>query len=218
MPAAPGHLVHSNRRNPRQVRLPSAHGTRSTLIPHVGHATRRIAYTKYTRMPQKGMNSNRRDPSRSYPARLAPHPEQTARLFLRGSTVMFNTNCSFSWVNSMSVYTNPWCFWTRLSILLTCIPAPSWLTTVRQKQSINQIRSRDASTKSTHKAILWSLELRRFGVGPHPKRAGDEPAEWKGLPWALPRQAEGLLPPNPPTNQSREPRIKVRATRRSSHG
>jgi hypothetical protein len=59
------------------------------------------------------------------------------------------------------------------------------------------------------KAILLSLELRRFGVGPHPKRAGDEPAEWKGLPWALPRQAEVFIPSNPPTNQSREPELKV---------
>jgi hypothetical protein len=35
-----------------------------------------------------------------------------------------------------------------------------------------------------------SLELRRFGVGPHPNRAGDETAEWKGRTLALQRQAE----------------------------
>ena len=37
-------------------------------------------------------------------------PEQTARPFLRGSRVMCKTNCSFSSVNSISAYTNPWCF------------------------------------------------------------------------------------------------------------
>ena len=92
------------------VRLPSAHGTRSTLIPHVGHCTRRIAYTKYTRIPQNGMNSNRRAANRSYPGHRRPQPEQSGRLFLRGASVMFNTNCSFSSVNSICVYTNPWCF------------------------------------------------------------------------------------------------------------
>jgi len=40
--------------------LPSAHGTRSALTPQRGQFTPRMEYTKNTRIPQKGMNSNRR--------------------------------------------------------------------------------------------------------------------------------------------------------------
>jgi hypothetical protein len=40
-------------------RLPLPHGTASTTMPQSAQSTRRIAYTKYTAMPQIGMNSNR---------------------------------------------------------------------------------------------------------------------------------------------------------------
>ena len=40
--------------------LPCAHGTISTVGPHVGQFTRRMAYTRYTGKPHSGTKRNRR--------------------------------------------------------------------------------------------------------------------------------------------------------------
>src|SRR5215472_15867002 len=68
-----------------KVRLPSPQGTSSTATtPQRRQSTRRIAYSRKTKNPHRGVNSKRRSASWSYPGAGKWQREQTAAEPLRG--------------------------------------------------------------------------------------------------------------------------------------
>ena len=78
-----------------------------------------------------GRISKRRAGSLSYPGPLCPQPEHTGRLLARGCSSTSRVGEGAPSTQRTAPYTNDLIFWTRLRIVLSCIPFPSlWVSMV----------------------------------------------------------------------------------------